>query len=106
MVGQQKYSGGVSRRTGGVTAALDARRAVLRRDGRRSMQLRDAAASPGRTTRRPTAVALLASLAALWPLVRASAQTFEPPRRIPQFLRAQFTLIAQYLPPLHALYRR
>jgi hypothetical protein len=68
------------------------------------MQLRDAAASLGRATTRPTAVAVLASLAAVWPLVRAAAQTSEPPRWIPQFLGAQFTLIAQYLPRFHALY--
>jgi len=68
------------------------------------MPVRAAAASFGRTTTRLTGVAGLAALAALWPLSPASAQTSEAPRWIPQFLGAQFTLIAQYLPRFHALY--
>src|SRR5260370_32165588 len=94
MVSQQKYSGRVSRRTGGVTAALDARRTVLRRDGGRSMQLKDAAASPGRTTRRPTARGLAAALAALGPPARAPAPNVEAPPRIPQPRAPQLKLLS------------
>ncbi len=68
------------------------------------MPVRNAAAPFGRPTTRLTTVAGLAAVAALWPLARASAQTSEPPRWVPQFLGAQFTLIAQYLPRFPALY--